>query len=334
VLWQVVVRHYRVLAVCGVVSLLLAWGVGRLFAKPVYLTEAALLYQQVPLTAEQQIVYASPPSVGTLAGWVKDPQFLGGVLQELGLALPPAVFADQHLKVDQPPGTEVITVSLKWSDREASRQMLDLLLQRYIEYVVAERKRVILQRSRQAKLQELSLCESEVVRLAGNIRQLTEQLDKNKNLPVSDLDGILLARQDDLPQADDFRRPYSYLPGIMLTQRNELQERIRRQESQLIELQGEFKKQKGEYDRHRNLAQGAYPQSEVDNLGIECEKIRQKIEQAEKWLAQDREELRTLPIHQARKKQVAEQVQAAFLRREGRKLDDALQAVGALLRCR
>src|SRR5439155_20439679 len=128
-LWRLSVRHYKLLAACAVASLLLAWGVGRLFGKPVYLTEAVLLYQPVPLTAEQQIIYATPPSVGTLAGWLKDPQFLGGVLQESGLAIPPAQFAEQLLKVDQPMGTEVITVSLKWSDQDGGRQLLDLLLQ-------------------------------------------------------------------------------------------------------------------------------------------------------------------------------------------------------------
>src|SRR5437667_7957490 len=124
-LWRLTVRHYKVLAGCGVASLLLAWACGWLLAKPLWQAEAVLLYRQVQFTAEQLVAYPSPPSLGALAGWLKEPRFLTGVLQESGLKLSPAEVTEKYLKVDQAMMTEVMTVSLKWSDRDTAREMLD-----------------------------------------------------------------------------------------------------------------------------------------------------------------------------------------------------------------
>src|SRR5882724_10399188 len=130
VLWTLAVRYNRLLVLGGVASLLVAWVAGWLFARPLWQAEAVLVYQPVQFTPEQQIAYAGAPSVGTLAGWMKEPRFLDGVLQEGGLRLSPTAFADQYLKVDQPIGTENVSVVLKWTDSTAARQLLDLLLER------------------------------------------------------------------------------------------------------------------------------------------------------------------------------------------------------------
>jgi hypothetical protein len=328
VLWTLARRHHRLLLACGGVSLLVAWVAGWLFARPLWQAEAILLYQPVQLTAEQQVAYAGAPSVTTLAGWLKDPRFLGGVLQEQGLGMSPAAFADQHLKVDQPLGTEVVGVTLKWSDRKSAQQLLDLLLDRFTEFVVAERKKSILQRCRQAKLQELSLHESEVQRLDGYIRKLGDAFTGNQDVPASDLDGILFARRDDLPQSESWRSPYASLGGIMLSYRTEMQDRIRREEQQLGDWRVDLLRLWNEYERARRLeSTGASSRADVDTVRFEYEKLKQRIETSDAWLKAKKEELRTLPIYMARMKRSAEQDRAEFLQGELRQLDDAMQAI-------
>ena len=116
--------------------------------------------------------------------------------------LSPAEFTEKYLKVDQPMMTEVMSVSLKWSDRDTAREMLDRLLQRYLEFVVAERKKAILQGARQTMVQELALCASETERLQEHIKELENALAQNKDLTAPELDGALLARRNDLPQTE------------------------------------------------------------------------------------------------------------------------------------
>jgi hypothetical protein len=248
---------------------------------------------------------------------------LGEVIHECGLEITPAELSEKHLKVDQPVGTETVLVSLKWRDRDKALDILDRLVQRFIAYVVAERKRAILRGAIQSYRQEWAECHAEIDQLEGYIRELEGRLARTGTLSGADLDGALIARRSDLPRGEPWKNPWSFLDSTMLTRRSELQEKIRTKEQQLPDLRAELTKKLNEYKRYTTLGRsGAVPQAELDNLQYDIEKLRRQVKNTEEALANDTEEFRTLPIRLARTKMKANRDQAAFLEELLQKLEE------------
>ncbi len=313
-LWRLAVRYKLILLACAAASLAGAWVVGRLFAAPVWQAETVLLHQLVPMTPQQEKAYRNGPTLPTLADWVKEPSLLGEVIHDCGLDLTPAEFAEKHLKVDQPLGTETVSVAVKWRDRERALEILDRLVQRFIGYVVAERKRTILRGIIQSYRQEWAESLSEIEELEGYVRELEGRLAQKGTLTGADLDGALVARRNTMPRGEPWKNPWTFLDSAMLTRRSELQEKIRINSQLLPDLKADLIKKQSEYQRYANLGRsGAVPQSELDNLAHDIQKLGRQIRNTEESLRSDREEFRTLPIRLARTKMKANRDQADFL---------------------
>src|SRR5262245_20199666 len=142
-LWRLTRRHWKLLIVCVVVCLAIAWLAGKLFGKPTWQAETTLIYQAVALSEKQRPAYEHPPGLPTLSGWVKESALIRQLNGEFHLGLSEDDIAERCIKVDQPAATEAVVIAFKWADPEVAKAALNRLAELYTDYVVSARKEAI-----------------------------------------------------------------------------------------------------------------------------------------------------------------------------------------------
>jgi hypothetical protein len=204
ILWRLTCRHWKPLLACAVLSLGIAYLAGKFLAKPLWQAEATLLYQPIAFSEKQKAAYEHPPSLPTLAGWVKEPVLLRQISDEFHLGVSEDALADNFVKVEQPSSTESIVVDFKWPDQAIAKQVLARLLDLYSDYVVTARKEAVLLRIEKMDQQAAWACEDEIKQLDDKLKSLQRKLDQVGHLSDDDLDVAMLARKGKLK--DDIRQ--------------------------------------------------------------------------------------------------------------------------------
>jgi hypothetical protein len=278
-LLRVARRFWKLLLVLTVLSLGTAYVAGRVLGKPLWQAEATLLYQPIAFTEKQKAAYEHPPSLPTLAAWVREPELLRKLIDDFHLAAGEDDLATRTLKVEQPAATESIVVSFKWPDRDVANAALARLLDLFSDYVVTTRKVAILSRIESLDRQAAVACEDDIRRLDAQIVVLQKKLDQQGKLGDDDLDGSMLARQ------------------------SLLKEDIRRLGQKLTEMNSELRFKRADYLTLKPVVeQAAEARIKLEVLGQQIEQLELQTKHTQESIDAAAEELRTLPIVLAKSK--------------------------------
>ncbi|HEY1376702.1 MAG TPA: hypothetical protein VGF55_07900 [Gemmataceae bacterium] len=304
-LWAMVRRHWKLLSVCAVVSLGVAYLVGKSLGRPTWQAEATLLYQQVTLSEKQKAAYEHPPSLDTLAGWVRDPALLRQLADEFRLSRTPDELADKYVKVEHPSGTESVAVSFKWPDADVARAALGRLLDLFADYVVTARKEAILLRIEKMDQQSASVCEDEIRRLDQRAHALQDKLARTGQLGDEDLDGSMLAR------------------------RGELRDIVRREDQKRSELRSDLRFKRDDLPVLRMLVEKkAEPPIKLQAAVHEVERLELEVKHSQQTMDAATEELRTLPLQLTLSKKNELALKLQYLREEIKKHEAAKAGLG------
>jgi hypothetical protein len=291
--WRITRRHWKPLLACAVVSFGVAYLAGKFLAKPLWQAEASLLYQPIAFSEKQRMAYEHPPSLPTLAAWIKEPALLRPIIDEFHLSVSEDDLGDKFIKVDQPAGTESIVVDFKWPERDVTAPALTRLLERSADYVATARKEAILLRIEKLDQQAAVACEDEIRRLNSQLVDLEKKLALNGKLGDEDLDGSMLAR------------------------RSSLEEEIRKAGYKLREQKGELIYLRGKRDVTETLVrQNAEPRSNLETLDQQVAQLELQIEHGQDSIDKSYEELRTLPIVLTKSKRFEQINKLKFLKDE------------------
>jgi hypothetical protein len=274
VLWRLTRRHWKLLLACVLLSLGIAYLAGKFLAKPLWQAEATLLYQPIAFPdVKQKAAYEHPPSLPTLAGWVKEPALLRQIIDEFNLGVSEEALADTFIKVEQPASTESIVVDFKWPDPAVATRALGRLLDLYVEYVVTTRKEAVVLRIEKMDQQAAYACEDDIKRFGVQIVALEQKLAQTGKLSDDDLDGSMLARQ------------------------GTLREDIRKNGQKLRQLKSELTFNRGNLAVMEPLVrQNAEPRAKLEALENQIAQLELQIRDAEESIDDANEELRMLPI--------------------------------------
>ena len=298
-------RFWKPLLACAVVSLGLAYLTGKYLGKPLWQAEATLLYQPIAFSEKQRMAYEHPPSLPTLAVWVKEPVLLRQIIDEFHLDMSEDDLGDKCIKVDQPSGTESIVVDFKWPDRDLTMPVLTRLLDLFSDYVALTRKEAILQRIEKMDQQAASACEDEIKRLDEQIKILERKLARDGKLSDEDMDGPMQA------------------------QKLNLQDDIRKNRQHLSELSNDLRTTREDYDSLKPVveAQAESPiklktlRDKLDSLELQIKNARESIEAST-------EELRTLPIVLSKGKRFEQADKLRYLQGQLREHEKARAGLG------
>jgi hypothetical protein len=290
ILWRLARHYWKPLCAFAVVSLCLAYAAGKLLGKPTWQAEATLLYQQVALSEKQKAAYEHPPSLPTLAGWVKEPELLRQLADEFPLGVTTDELAEKYIKVEQPSSTESVIVTFKWPDRDVAIAALTRLTGLYTDYVVRTRKDAILLRIANLDQQAASACEDEIKRLDGRINMLEEKLAKSGAMTTDDMDASMLARE------------------------SLLREDVRKTGQRVEELKTELRAKRADRDQLAPLVPVAVPPATFKAVLDQIEQLELQIKHSEESIDAAKEELRTLPIALSRSKRAEERNKLEWLK--------------------
>jgi hypothetical protein len=273
-LWRLTRRHWKVLLACAAVSLGAAYLAGKFLAKPLWQAEATLLYQPIAFPdVKQKAAYEHPPSLPTLASWVKEPILLRQIIDEFHLGVSEDALADTFLKVEQPASTESIVVDFKWPDPVVAPRVLARLLDLYVDYVVTTRKEAVLLRIEKMDQQAAYACEDDIKRCNGQIVALEQKLAQTGKLSDEDLDGSMLARQGALMQS------------------------VRNGGQKVAELKSDLRSKRADRDTLAPVVQQqAESRIKLKALDDLIEQLELQIAHLQESIEADNLELRTLPI--------------------------------------
>jgi hypothetical protein len=273
VLWRITRRHWKELLVCAVMSLGVSYLVGKFLAKPLWQAEATLLYQPIAFSEKQKAAYEHPPSLPTLAGWVKEPDLLRQISEEFHLGLSADALADSFIKVDQPNGTESVVVDFKWPDGDMAKAVLTRLLDLYADYVVTARKEAVLLRVEKMDQQAAYAAEDDIKRFDTQIVALEQKLAQTGRLSDEDLDGSMLARQ------------------------SMLKEDVRKGGQKITELKSDLRAKRADRESLAPVVEAqAESRIKLKVLDDEIAHLELQIEHTQESIEAANEELRTLPI--------------------------------------
>ena len=305
VLWRLSRQYWKPLLACAVLSLGVAYLAGKFLGKPLWQAEATLLYQAIAFAEKQRVAYEHPPSLPTLAAWVKEPALLRQIIDEFHLDVTEDNLADTFIKVDQPAGTESIVVDFKWPDRDLTTPVLTRLLDLFSDYVALTRKEAILLRIEKLDQQAAVACEDEIRRLNLQLAELEKKLLQTGKLGDEDLDGSMLAR------------------------RSSLEEEIRKVGYKLTEQKGELTYLRGKRDVTEILVgQNAEPRSNLETLEQQISQLELQIKHGQDAIDKSREELRTLPISLTKAKRFEQAGKLKFLKDEIKQHETARAFIG------
>jgi capsular polysaccharide biosynthesis protein len=138
---NILLRRWRLLTVCAVISAILGYFVGQHFCLRAWRAEGTLLYTPFPIPDNLRGVY-SPPSSQTLITLVKSPHNLEKLRQEFGLRVPIKTM-DTQFKVTQPQNAEMISISLDWAEPGTGAALINHLMKVHIDHVAELRKQNI-----------------------------------------------------------------------------------------------------------------------------------------------------------------------------------------------
>jgi hypothetical protein len=305
VFWRLTKRYWKLLLVCGLVSLAVAYVAGKMFGRPTWQADATLIYQPVALSEKQRAAYEHPPGLPTLSQWVKEPALLRQVSTEFHLGLSEDDLADRYVKVDQPPSTEAVVISFKWGEPDVARNALNRLAELYIDYVVTARKEAILLRIEKLDQQAAYACEDEMRRLDQRAKVLDDKLAKTGKLGDEDLDGTMLAR------------------------RNELRSEIRNQDQKRKEMRSDLTFKREQLPQLQDLvAKNVEPRYKLTALSHEVERLELDIKHAEEKVAAAEIELKTLPLQLTKAKYNELRLKLDYLKDELKRHAEARALLG------
>ncbi len=288
-----------------VASLGIAYAAGKYLGKPLWQAEATLLYQPIALSEKQKAAYEHPPSLPTLATWLKDPALLRPLIEEFHFDVSEEKLAETYIKIEQPAATESIVVAFKWPDRDVTGPALTRLLELYADYVANNRKEAVLLRMEHMDQQGAVACEDDIRRLDSQIVALEKKLAEFGKLGDEDLDGSMLAR------------------------RSTLQEDIRKAGYKLTEQKGELTYNRGKRVVTESMVrQNVEPRSNLETLDQLIAQLELQIEHGQDAIDAANEELRTLPIVLTKAKRQEQSNKLKWLKEEIKQHDSARAYLG------
>jgi hypothetical protein len=298
-------RHWKLLLAWAVVSFGVSYVVGKFVGRPLWQAEATLLYQPIAYSEKQKAAYEHPPSLPTLAGWVKEPDLLRQISEEFHLAVSADTMADSFIKVEQPPGTEAIVVDFKWPDGDAAKAMLARLLELYADYVVTARKEAILVRIEKLDQQAAYACEDDIKRLEAQIVNLEQKLAQTGKLSDEDLDGSMLARKGALIQE------------------------VRTNGHKISELKSELRSKRADRETLAPVVEAqAESRIKLKVLDDSIEQLELQIAHAQESIEAENEELRLLPIVLTKAKRNERANLLKYLKEQLKQHETARAAIG------
>jgi hypothetical protein len=131
-------RRWKLLLAGALAFGALAWYTGERFGRPLYEAEGSVLYR--PPSAPGELTNAfNPPNAPSVSTMVKTRANLQALHDEFQLSSPVELL-DQQLKVNQPYGGDVITVTLDWPDAKAGVALVNRLLEMHRDQVAGLRR--------------------------------------------------------------------------------------------------------------------------------------------------------------------------------------------------
>src|SRR5262249_94529 len=137
------IKRWKAIAVATAFCAALGVGVGLALGEDVYVAEGTLRYIALPLPTNQDLkdLY-KPEKFDTLTKQVLHPTYREKPAARNSLKIPPKILA-RFLKADTPQGAESITVTMEWANRQQAADMVNGLMDIYVDDVVATRKESI-----------------------------------------------------------------------------------------------------------------------------------------------------------------------------------------------
>jgi hypothetical protein len=134
----ILLRRWKLLAVCALFSAALGFVVGERFCLKTWQAEGTLLFSPYPVPDTLRGIY-NPPSSQTLITLVKSPNNLEQLRHDFDLEVPVKVL-DRQFKVTQPQNAEMVTVTLDWAEPNAGAAMINRLMELHIRHIADLRK--------------------------------------------------------------------------------------------------------------------------------------------------------------------------------------------------
>ncbi len=181
-LWYSLRRRWR-LALIGIcLSAGLALYLGNRMSTTRWEIRASLLYQPITIREEHQILYRSP-NFPSMQEMIELPALIEAALLEKGLYIPPAVIAN-NLEISVPRDSEMLVLSLIWSDPQSGVGMLGTLMEQAIVYQQASRTKQL-----NASLTKLNRHLDEVIQDTQVQEQVLSDLLRDTDYPEDPLEA-------------------------------------------------------------------------------------------------------------------------------------------------